>query len=175
MELDKNYVKTEILTIPGLREKLRENKYDEVFDLCKSTAKKRQLAASLYFAKVDFLKYMTRIPDSLFREVENMTSITIPGNIKEIGDLAFFGTGLEEVKFEEGLEKIGNGAFSQTKIKEVHLPKSVKELGQSALGKAVVYCFLTSDKVMEPEFNFGQFTANDVINQETGELVKERR
>lgn len=174
MELDKDFVKSEILTIPGVREGIRNNDYDKVFELCKSIKKKQQLAMSLYAAKINFLKYMTSIPESLFRGAENLSDITIPGNIKEIGDLAFFGSSLNEVNFEEGLEKIGAGAFSQTKIKQVNLPKSVNHLGQSALGKAEVYCFLTKDDLGKSEFSFGDFTVNDIISSETGEVFNER-
>lgn len=167
MEIDKDYVKQEILTIPGMREAIRNQNFDEAFRLCRSTKKRQQLAMSLYLARVDFLKSLSEIPESLFRGFDSLTEIEIPGNIKSIGDLAFFGTNLEKVTFAEGLEKIGDGAFAQTKIKEVHLPKSIKELGSSSLGKAVVYCFLNTKA-------FNNCTVNEIINEETGELLKDK-
>ena len=37
MEIDKDYVKQEILTIPGMREAIRNQNFDEAFRLCRST------------------------------------------------------------------------------------------------------------------------------------------
>ena len=169
-EIDKDYVKQEVLTIPGVREAIRNNDFEKAFELCKSVKKRQQLAMSLYSAKVDFLPYLTRIPDSLFRGFQNLNDITIPGNIKEIGDLAFFGTPLEKVEFQEGVEKIGDGAFAQTKVREVHLPETVKELGENSLGRAKVYCFLTTDNWSV----YKKATVNEIINSATGELIKDK-
>lgn len=169
MELDKVFIKEEVLSIPGIREAIRDRNYDKVFELCKTTKKKQQLALSLYLSRVDFLPYMTSIPESLFRGFSDLKSISIPGNIKEIGDLAFFNSGLDEVDLGEGIEKIGDGAFSQTNIKEIHLPKSIKELGQSSLGKARVYCFInTFEDLNRSEYSYGHFTVNKILNTETG-------
>lgn len=172
MELDKTFIKEEILTIPGIREAIRDHKFDEVFKLCKNTKKRQQLALSLYLARVEFLPYMTSIPESLFRGISEIKDVSIPGNIKEIGDLAFFNSGLENVEFGEGVEKIGSGAFAQTGIKEVHLPKSIKELGENCLGRAKVFCFITD--VEAPAYSWGNFTVNTVSNEETKEIIKER-
>lgn len=178
MEVDKEFIKNEVLSIPGLRQAMRENNYDEVFRLCKSTKKINQLAAALYISKVDFLRHMTHIPESMFRGVDLITEITIPGNIKTIGDLAFLQTGLEKLTLEEGVEEIGDGAFAQTKIKEVYLPRSVKKIGRAALGRAEVYCYFSKEDLVgdnptvNPEGN--TFTYGNVINQETGEVLKDK-
>ena len=47
MELDKLFVKEQVLTIPGLREAMEANDYDKVFELCGTTRKRNMLARSL--------------------------------------------------------------------------------------------------------------------------------
>ncbi|MBQ6627975.1 MAG: leucine-rich repeat protein [Methanobrevibacter sp.] len=173
VEIDKDFVKQEVLTIPGMREAIRENNFDKAFELCRSVKKRQQLAMSLYIAKVDFMPYITKIPDSLFRGFQNLDELTIPGNIKEIGDLAFFGTPVSKLEIAEGVEKIGDGAFAQTKLREVHLPQSVKELGQNSLGRAKVFCFLTQEQIARDNGGKGyNSTSNDIINVETNEVIK---
>ena len=180
MELDKNYVKTDILTIPGIREAIRNNDFDEVFKLCGTTRKRMQLARALNASGVNFLNSMTEIPESLFRGYTGMYSIKIPSNIKKIGDFAFMGSGLQAVIIEDGVEEIGRGAFAQTALKEIHLPKSVKEMGELCCGKAKVYCFLTAEEYKNWRdahtdywTNKNRISQNDVINEETGEVISE--
>lgn len=170
MELDKLYVKEQILTLPGIREAMRENNYDEVFKLCGTTKKRMQLARALNSSGVNFLQHMTSIPESLFRGCDTLLSIKIPGNIKEIGDFAFMGSGLQAVTIEDGVEKIGKGAFAQTAVKEIHIPKSVKELKELSCGKARVWCFMTEDELLEASLGCRPTTGN-VINEETGEVL----
>ena len=174
MELDKEYIKNEILTIPGVREGIRSSNYKEVFNLCRNIKKQRQLALSLYYAKVDFLKYLDSIPDTFFTGATDITELVIPGNIKVIGALAFANSSLAKVTIEEGVEQIKDGAFAHTKVSEIHLPKSINSLGDYALGKSRVYCYLTKEDLDKPTFNFGSFTTGDVINADTGEVIKSK-
>ena len=117
---------------------------------------------------------MTEIPDSLFRGADNINGIVIPGNIKVIGDLAFFNSSVSDVVFKEGIEVIGDGAFSQTNLREAHLPKSIKQIGPNALGRAKVFCFLTYEELISGDYSNGGFTRNTITNEETSEVIKER-
>ena len=170
MEIDKGFVRDQILTIPGMRQAMAEQNYDEVFRLCQSTKKKMQLAQALFKSNVKFLPYMTEIPESLFRGCEDMMSVIIPGNIKKIGDLAFMGSGLQVVTLEEGIEEIGRGAFAQTPLKEIHLPKSIKKLGELICGKANVFCFLTQEELDRITEN-NDITTKNLTNEETGDSL----
>ncbi|MGC7169753.1 leucine-rich repeat protein [Metamycoplasma hominis] len=61
------------------------------------------------------------------------SKVTIPNNVKEIGDCAFSGCrNLKEVILNEGLEKIGAWAFEDTKIESITIPSSIKEIGDNA-------------------------------------------
>jgi len=61
--------------------------------------------------------------------------IIIPANLKEIGDVAFFKSGIQEVIFEKGseLETIGKYAFDNCeKLKAVTIPAGLEEIGEGA-------------------------------------------
>lgn len=94
----------------------------------------------LYDKKINqivFSDEMTYIPESMFSEAklaDNIT-ITIPANVKSIGNSAFSSSNVGNVIFAEDskLEKIGNFAFNQCeKLTEITLPESLKEIGMSA-------------------------------------------
>ena len=65
-----------------------------------------------------------------------ITSVTIPGTISDIGGLAFYGQGITELDFPEGLIRISESAFSHCKnLTTVKLPSTITLLED--------YCFLS--------------------------------
>ncbi|MBQ2972367.1 MAG: SpaH/EbpB family LPXTG-anchored major pilin [Ruminococcus sp.] len=69
---------------------------------------------------------------------KNLTSISLPDTIVEIGTSAFQGCPLTSVKLNEGLVKINNGAFGQcTKLTSITLPDSLKIIGSYAFSQCV--------------------------------------
>ena len=71
---------------------------------------------------------VTEIEDNLFFRNERITSITVPGSVKRIGESAFEGcVNLREVILHEGIEKIEMNAFACCgKIQSISYPDSVK-------------------------------------------------
>ena len=67
---------------------------------------------------------VTAIESSAFSGSE-ITSVEIPGSIKEISIGAFSDTPLEKVSLNEGIERICYGAFGRCKITSVCIPGSV--------------------------------------------------
>ena len=67
---------------------------------------------------------------------KNRLHITIPSNVKSIGEGAFHGcTKLESVTLEDGIEEIGSYAFAaNNKLKSVTVPDSVTSIGENAFG-----------------------------------------
>lgn len=63
-----------------------------------------------------------------------LTSITIPGSVTEIGELAFFGCeNLKTVAIKEGVSSIGRDAFNGcTALESVAFPSSLKGIGNNA-------------------------------------------
>ena len=66
--------------------------------------------------------------DFAFYKTPELSYINIPGNVKEIEKNAFYESGLEKVKLQNGIEKIDNGAFDYTALKAVDIPGSVKTI-----------------------------------------------
>jgi len=86
-------------------------------------------------------KGLNAIPEN-FLSKGKLKKLTVPSNIKSIGDYAFsnnVGTSideryLKEVILEEGVETIGQGAFYNSGLVSVTIPKSVKSIGKYAFG-----------------------------------------
>ena len=77
---------------------------------------------------------LEEIDDSAF-EGCRVSSVTFNRNsttLRRIGDRAFFGTKLADVRFSEGLESIGMEAFSGTSVIMVEFPASLRMIGDSA-------------------------------------------
>lgn len=72
-----------------------------------------------------------------FLRTKALKSITIPQNVKEIGEYAFYQSGLKSVKLEDGLEKIGEYAFSGTQLTGVNVPGSVHSIEANAFADSV--------------------------------------
>ena len=63
----------------------------------------------------------------------NVTSVTLPDNVKSIGERAFaYCFNLESISLPSGLETIGEEAFYMDKIHHLSLPTGLKTVGASA-------------------------------------------
>ncbi len=68
-----------------------------------------------------------------------LTSITIPEQITEIGDYAFYGNPkLKTVNFHAGITRIGMGAFYDTQLTRVNIPNPDCEIGNSCFSNSQV-------------------------------------
>lgn len=92
---------------------------DEAFKDCKK------------LSHVDFGKGIKDIgKDTLFGGIfagcDSLHEVVIPDQVKEIGKLTFYCSGLEKITLPEGLEKIGSMAFGYCNgLKEISLPESL--------------------------------------------------
>ena len=85
---------------------------------------------------------LTSIPEYAF-DYTGLTSVTIPGNIKSIGNRAFWWCdNLKNLTIAEGVTSIGKEAFHGCKeILSVTIPKSVTNIGEGAFN----YCLKLTD------------------------------
>ena len=67
----------------------------------------------------------------VFRD-RNLTSVTIPGNIKNIAENAFRNNRLTSINIGNGVETIGNNAFDENRLTSVAIPNSVTRIGNNA-------------------------------------------
>lgn len=80
-----------------------------------------------------------------------ITSITIPGTVKEVAGGAFsLCTKLSDITIEEGVEKIGSSAFNACVFNTLTIPNSVKEIDMGAFGN----CYPISIKIPS-KFKYG--------------------
>ncbi|MCM1306645.1 MAG: leucine-rich repeat protein [Bacteroides sp.] len=85
----------------------------------------------------DFAGY-TSIGAAVFRNCTSITSVTVPSNIKLIGDDAFYGcTALQSLTIASGVESIGKNAFMATQnLMSVTIPQSVTSMGMQAFSNS---------------------------------------
>lgn len=62
---------------------------------------------------------ITAIKEWAFSDCTRLTHIVIPSSVIEIGDCAFYRSGLEEVEIPDSVERIGNGAWSCQHLKKI--------------------------------------------------------
>ena len=62
---------------------------------------------------------------------EGLLTVWFPNSLKTLGNQAFYGQPIREVKLPEGLENFGPGVFSCTNIMELSFPGSLKSLPDS--------------------------------------------
>ena len=78
---------------------------------------------------------VTTIGSGAFRNITEIKSATIPGNVKIIGNHAFaYCTGLTSVTLNYGVEQIGSGAFYKcNELSNITIPSTVTFIGNNAL------------------------------------------
>ena len=87
-------------------------------------------------ASFDEIQYFTRVTslDGVFNGCTNLTSITVPENISDLGTYAFNGcSSLTSVVLPSGITAIGDNTFyGCSKLKSVDLPAGLQTVGRSA-------------------------------------------
>ncbi len=82
---------------------------------------------------------VTAIGEYAFTHCKNLINVTLPSSIKEIGEKAFYGSGIVSIDIPEGVEGIPQYAFESCRyLKKVVLPNSVNIIGKSAFGSSSV-------------------------------------
>lgn len=71
------------------------------------------------------------IPDACFANCSNLTSVTLPSSMTNIGAYAFYNcANLKDIVFNEGLISIGDGAFARCEsLREISMPTTLKSVG----------------------------------------------
>lgn len=82
------------------------------------------------FRSVSLPSTLKTIGKCTFEGCNRISYMEIPSSVTEIGESAFYSTGLVDIKLNEGIESIGAKAFQKTKLSEILLPQSIKEIGE---------------------------------------------
>ena len=97
---------------------------------------------------------LTEIGDQAFWE-SGLTAITIPASLKTVSEEVFYACrSLASLTIESGVESIGESAFKETGITSLSLPASVKSVGDKA--------FADCNSLSQIKFNEGLETIGDL-------------
>ncbi|MCQ2219394.1 MAG: leucine-rich repeat domain-containing protein, partial [Paludibacteraceae bacterium] len=72
------------------------------------------------------------VSQRLFQKLPSLSHITIPGNVRTVGNAAFINSGLRSVNLQDGLKEIGPYAFEGTLIDSIYIPSSVDSIASAA-------------------------------------------
>ena len=86
-----------------------------------------------FIKNIKFSDKMTSIYAGAFSECTELKSVTVPKNIKDIGEKAFYHcNSLESINLREGIETIGRYAFFSAIITTISIPASIKTIDEYA-------------------------------------------
>ncbi|MBQ1270568.1 MAG: leucine-rich repeat domain-containing protein, partial [Clostridia bacterium] len=133
------------------------------------TMSANDLCSVCFYDPIDQLENMAEIPYGWMAFNQELKSLTIPGNIKVIGDNAFISAWeLKELTLCEGLEEIGIGAFENSIIEQLALPSTLKSVGRYAFGYTKLKdVFLNSN---DTDFGYYSFSTDTHIECHGGRL-----
>ena len=75
---------------------------------------------------------ITEINNYAFADVSTLTQVILPETLINIGDNAFYGTGITSIYFPQSLQRIGKNAFENSGLTSVSLPYNLKEIDWKA-------------------------------------------
>lgn len=96
-------------------------------------------------------------------ETEQFDSVTLPYDLRKVGDKAFFSSGIKSVVFSPVLEEIGVASFSNNHLTSVDLPDTVTKLGGGAFSTNPDFQQITLSKKLT-EIPAGAFGCSDGKN-----------
>ena len=101
------------------------------------------MSTLVYFGDLDKSSFevpegVTRIGGYAFADADNLISITLPEGLLEIGECAFWNTGLAQITIPSTVVKIENRAINGM-VAEIALPRDLEQIGERVLtaGKVV--------------------------------------
>lgn len=75
---------------------------------------------------------VVKVADNAFAGQKELTEVTLPETIAEIGKNAFENTGIEKIELPGSVSSIGDNAFANTPLETIAIPKTVSSIGKNA-------------------------------------------
>lgn len=112
--------------VVGHKSLLQRNRLEELFDTFSKVYRGSLADYLLTRTAMPLFSFMGKLPDYFMFNSEDITSLVIPGNIKQIGRNAFKDSAIETIKLEDGVEILGVGCFEGCKnLKAVDLADTI--------------------------------------------------
>jgi len=122
----------EFLNKPEISEYLNKNEFDELYKAYRNASSYNAtlLTRVLLISGIDFIDYMTSVPDNCFRGIL-LKSITLPKSIESIGWDAFLDSDVKELKYAGTIEEWNHIIINS--IKEIPVDKVICKDGETEL------------------------------------------
>ena len=96
---------------------------------------------------------ITNIQSSTFYQCKFLQNVTLPENLRSIGQFAFYESGIETLELPDSLEFIEDWCFDSSNIKNITIPDSVKYIGGSCFENTNIKSISIPDKITSIEDN----------------------
>lgn len=110
----------------------------------------------MFLSEVKLSESIFAILDGCFENDGMLHHITVPDNVRKIGQYAFRDSGLMTIQLGSNVESIWYAAFANTHIKELHVPASVKHF-------ADIGAFRLTDLYLESDGIIPDNTVNSIV------------
>ena len=71
---------------------------------------------------------ITELPDECFRACGKLSSVTLPSNLRSMGEYCFSGNAIESISLPKTLTSLGEYCFGGCKLTSIHLPDGITSL-----------------------------------------------
>jgi len=79
---------------------------------------------------------LENISNEAFKDSTSLHSITIPANVKRVGEYAFSNSGIEEITIPGSIPVIETGTFAGSRLKQISIPFGITAIESSAFSGA---------------------------------------
>lgn len=118
-------------------------------------------------------KNITKIPYQAFRGCYAIEKISIPENVVEIDDWAFFETGIDSLVLPDKLERIGCYSFSGcSSLKYISIPSNIKKIEKGAFENCIKLKTIIIKATIPPSIEKNMFRGLLSYYNESPDLYK---
>ena len=126
MYYGKSFPSVKKIVYPNTVEKIERKEYIEIWGAGWCTTTYRNY----------FVKNLTKINDNIFYDCSSLRNIEIPENVTEIGNYAFYNSGITNIEIPSSVTSIGNSAFAEcNELNNIEIPDSVTRIDDCAFFK----------------------------------------
>lgn len=81
---------------------------------------------------------LRRIGNKTFDSCDELKEVILPDSVEDVGEYAFYASGVSKVRLSEGMSKIPLGCFRCCYIEELYIPHSIKVIEEDSLYASIM-------------------------------------